>query len=214
MQISDPDRLLALAYAGKRREKLYVLFALDEHLGRLIATTREPVLAQMKLAWWRENLSAGDTVISKGEPLLASIHEQGLTAGLADLVNGWEAILGDLPLANQALDSFASGRGGSLFAAAMALYGQTPNAASLSAGRIWALTDFAFRCSDRETRDRALAMAAAPTDPARLPRPLGILRGLAKSDVARGPLHRWQPGSPMRMFRAFGCALGIIASRG
>lgn len=207
MEINDPDWLLALAYAGRNAAKLRVLLAFDKALGRLVATTREPVIAQMKLAWWRENLMTDAASVQKGEPVLQAVHQLGLAACAVEMVNGWEAVLGELPLDSAALEGFASGRGGGLFGAAMRVYGLTPTPQSLYAGRSWALADFAFHCSDAETSARALTMTAAPVETKDLPRPLAILAVLAQSDIARGPQRRWRPGSPIRILRAFACAL-------
>ncbi|MBU1756741.1 MAG: hypothetical protein KJ703_07135, partial [Alphaproteobacteria bacterium] len=38
------------------RTVLVPLFTLDERLARIVATVREPLLAQMRLAWWRDRL--------------------------------------------------------------------------------------------------------------------------------------------------------------
>jgi 15-cis-phytoene synthase len=203
MDLTDPDRIIALAYAGKRRENLRILFALDQALGSLVSTVREPVLGQLKLAWWRDSLSEGATNPVNREPLLAAVQQLGLARELVGLVNGWEASLGELPLSNDALEAFANGRGGSLFAAAMQLYGVIPDDRSAGAGRTWALADFAFRCSDRETSRRALMLGGDASEAKGLPRPLGILTVLAQSDIARGDAHRWPPGSPRRLLRAF-----------
>jgi phytoene synthase len=203
MEIADPDRLLALAYAGRNAEKLRVLFAIDESLGRVVSSSREPAIAQLKLAWWRENLiqSAGNA--NKGEQLLAAAHAFGLAPDLVAMVNGWEVLLGELPLSDTELLDYAIGRGGVLFDLAARFYAETADEAARNAGRAWALTDFAFRCSDATTRDRALALAAKLARPGALPLPLGIISALVRADLARGLTGRWAPGSPKRIMRAF-----------
>ena len=208
MDLTDPDRILAAAYAGKSRDDLRLLFAFDQALGRLVATAREPVLGQMKLAWWRESLSDEAANAASREPLITAVRQLGMANHLVAMVNGWEAVLGELPLEIEALEAFADGRGASLFAAAMQLYGSKPDDQSTRAGRAWALADFAFHCSDAETSRRALALAGRMIDTKGLPRPLGILAVLAHSDIARGQKRRWPPGSPKRMLRAF--AFGVL----
>ncbi len=205
MEVTDPDRLIALAYAGRTLENLRFLFLLDEALGRVVTSVREPVIAQMKLAWWRENLGTDAENVKKGEPLLGWAQAIGLGAKLVPMVNGWEGILAELPLSDADLSSYADARGGTLFAVAAHLCGQGGQEQARQAGQNWALADFAFRCTDPLTRDRALALAAEGHErPMGLPVPLGILSALAQSDLKRGPKRRWRPGSPMRMLRALG----------
>ena len=208
MGLTDPDRILAVAYAGKRRDNLRLLLLFDQALGRLVATSREPVLGQMKLAWWRENLSdEAENAVSR-EPLITAVRQLGMANHLVAMVNGWEAVLGELPLNIEALEAFAEERGASLFAAAMQLYGLKPDDQSARAGRAWALADFAFHCSDAETSRRAVALAGTLIDAKGLPRPLGILTVLAQCDIARHETGRWRPGSPIRILRAF--AFGVF----
>ncbi|MEY2927263.1 MAG: hypothetical protein RL367_1740 [Pseudomonadota bacterium] len=204
MDVDDPDRQIALAYAGHNREKLRFLFMLDETLGRIVATVREPMIAQMKLAWWRESLELALTNVKKGEPLLEMAHSLKMGPELVAMVNGWEAALAELPLSDDVLLRFAQGRGATLFAAAIGFYGRESGLISDAAGRSWALVDFAFRCSDDQTRNRALALARNHDRPVGLPLPLGIMTALVQSDIRRGPERRWRPGSPMRMLRALG----------
>jgi 15-cis-phytoene synthase len=195
MDITNPDHLIALAYAGTSREKLRFLLAFDERLGRIVAVSREPVIAQMKLAWWRENLDKAAANANKGEQMLAAAHAFNLGPDLIAMVNGWEALLGEMPLSDQDLQTYATGRG--------TLFGLLGGNDAIKAGAAWALTDFAMRCSDSITRDRALTLAEQFDYKAKLPTPLAILATLARSDRKRGPAQRWVPGSPKRMLRAF-----------
>ena len=49
---------LALAYTPRdRREAMRVAFELDRRLARIVAATTEPMLGQMRLAWWRDILA-------------------------------------------------------------------------------------------------------------------------------------------------------------
>jgi 15-cis-phytoene synthase len=195
MEITNPDHLIALAYAGASREKLRFLLAFDERLGRIVAAGREPVIAQMKLAWWRENLGKAAANANKGEQMLEAAQAFNLGTDLIAMVDGWESLLAELPLSEQGLLAYAAGRG--------TLFGLAGGDNANAAGAAWALTDFAMRCSDGITRDRALALAAQVDRTAMLPKPLAILAALARSDRKRGPAQRWVPGSPMRMLRAF-----------
>jgi phytoene synthase len=76
-----------------------------------VAGTREPVLAQLRLAWWRDRLAEPAENWPRGEPLLAALTcWQGRHGALAGLVDGWEALLGEAPLAAPALMQLVDGR--------------------------------------------------------------------------------------------------------
>ena len=64
--LSDPDRSFALDHVPTaQRDGVAALWALDEHLGQLVASTTQPPLGQMRLLWWREALETG----ARGQPL-------------------------------------------------------------------------------------------------------------------------------------------------
>jgi phytoene/squalene synthetase len=92
-------RRLALSYATRAAHPPFLaLLALDAKFGGVVAAAREPVLAQIKLAWWRERLAAPAAERPRGQPLLAAMtcwggHEPVLIA----LVEAWEAMLGNAP---------------------------------------------------------------------------------------------------------------------
>jgi phytoene synthase len=99
MEPSDlpPLYRLALAYAPRRtRQAAWGLLALDQRLGGIVRAAREPMLAQLKLAWWRDRLGSPRDDFPAGEPLLARLAEWGEEASeLSGLVDGWEALLLD-----------------------------------------------------------------------------------------------------------------------
>lgn len=139
------------------------------------------MLAQIRVAWWRERLAEPVDRRPAGEPLLALLGDR---AGVfAPLVDGWEALLGDALLPRAALSDFADGRARALGGLAEEL--GAPRQASETAGRCWALADLAVRLSHPEERFEVAALRAeAPAFP-RLPRamrPLVVLHGLASRD--------------------------------
>ena len=71
---ANPERVLALSYAGEGRGALAALLALDDSLATLLRTTREPALGQMRLAWWREALERLDTAPPPAEPSRQNRH--------------------------------------------------------------------------------------------------------------------------------------------
>lgn len=185
-----PQRL-ALNYApAPMRAPTAALFALDTRLSELVAKASEPLLAQLRLAWWRDELGKSPSARARGDPVLDSLGETwaGEERALAGLVDGWEQLVGEAPLPGSALEAFARGRADA-FAALARLAGE-PAAEEIArdAGRVWALADLASRVSDGEERQAALALAHGITrGAARLPRalrPLAVLRGLARRALA------------------------------
>lgn len=198
----DPERALSLAYAPAwARAALSALWRLDEQLGASIVRTETPAVAQMRLVWWHDalkSLRTGRPV----DPILVTLAD---TPGidpeaLLPLIDGWEVLLEPLPLSGDALAGYADARGGTLFSVAATLLGGG-GATVAGAGRCWALVDLAFRISDRETAERALALAGSCRD-GRLPKPLAILAALARGDTRRGVDRLRRQGSPIRVARA------------
>ena len=60
LQRLDPDRFSAsLVAPAALRPRLWTLYALNDELARAPLQSREPLLAQMRLQWWVEQLQAG-----------------------------------------------------------------------------------------------------------------------------------------------------------
>jgi phytoene synthase len=178
----SPVNRLALSYAPKSARAQWLgWLGLDTRLAQLVREAREPMLAQIRLAWWRERLAEPADRRPAGEPLLALLGDR--AEALAPLVDGWEALLGDAPLPRDALSDFADGRARALGGLAEAL--GASRQAGKTAGRCWALADLASRLSHPEERSQVAALwAEAPAVP-RLPRamrPLVVLHGLASRD--------------------------------
>ncbi len=188
LPLNDPDRILALAYApGAQRDALSALWALDETLGRIVATTTQDIVGQMRLSWWHQNLCALDSGAIAAEPVLVAlagvVRNHDVTgAALAGLVEGWEVLLEDL-LTDGDLADYAKARGAWLFALSSEILGSTRSDA---VGQGWALADFARHCSDETLARRALALSPVTAIPRRLPKPLRMLAWLARYDVAHG----------------------------
>lgn len=187
-----PHRV-ALAWASRStRPMLEPLFSLDERLGRIVVSAREPMLAQMRLAWWRDRLGEARGLRPKGDPVLDAIghHWQGEEAALIALVDGWEELLGEAPLSEGAFERFARGKAEG-FAACARLAGAAGHAEpARQAGRLYALGDCLPRLSDPVERARLQALAAANPGHAdsmpRFLRPLAILGGLGARVLRRG----------------------------
>ena len=204
-----PLARLALAYApASARADWLTLLALDARLAGIVRSAREPMLAQLRLAWWRDRLSGDPAGWPKGEPLLRRLAGWGAEAsGLAALVDGWEALLGEAPLDPAALAAFADGRS----AAVAALAGQINADRSGARGhaRRWALADLVLHLGDPAERSSAAALLSEALAHPRLPaplRPLAVLGGLSERAVRRGAAEALSgPGALLAAIR-----LGIL----
>ena len=207
----DRDRILALSYvSGARRPALEALWRLDAALAAVLTTGRDPLISQIKLAWWRdalEQLDAGGR--APAEPALEGVAAHLLPLGitgaeLAGMEAGWTLLLTPDPLTPDELDRFAAARGGLLFRASARVLGGTHRDADVAAGgEAWALIDLARHSGSEADADAAAAAAATrrwSPWPSAL-RPLGMLAVLAHRD-AEPERPRWEePGAPGRMLR-------------
>ena len=185
-----PRLTLSYCPASARPETL-ALLALDARLAGIVRSASEPMLAQIRLAWWRDLFQNPVEGWPDGEPLLASLAcWKPRKKALAKLVDGWEAITDEGALSVPAMDHLASSRGDA-FATLASLLGaeaDCKNAARM--GRNWAFADLVSRLSNAEERNAALGVARqldwAPVRLSRKMRPLVILHGLAARNIRRG----------------------------
>ena len=206
---ADPERSLAVTYAPvAARAGLAALFALDEKLGGIVASTSEPMIGLMRLTWWRDQIMALGQGPAAAEPLLGHLAADVIARGaepatIAAMEDGWAALL-DGPMDAEAIARHGQARGGHLFVAAGAVLKAETDRLH-AAGQGWALADLAHRHSDAEVRAEAARQARAALAPlagtrwARAARPLGALAVLAARDAA-DPQPRRQ-ASPGRLFR-------------
>ena len=204
----DRDRYLATLYAPTAvRPALFALHALDLELAEVARTTTEPMLGQIRLAWWREQLQALDKGARPAQPVLAAVADHLLPAGVSG------ASLEPLEDANLALldddiDAYAGARS-LLFEVALRLLVKDPDAGLVewarSTGKGWAIVDAmrGGRTPDAgllDAADRLLARRSVPAA-ARL---LVGLTMLARADLAtlragRVPAPRGAPGRQARL---------------
>jgi phytoene synthase len=201
----SPLARLALAYApAAARDDWLTLLALDERLGGVVRTAREPMLAQLKLAWWRDRLSADPGGWPKGEPLLARLAGWREPAGLLPLIDGWEALLAEPPLDAVALDAFAGGRAGALSGFARQLGAGEASAEPWV--RSWSLAEVGLYRSAGEAGVIGALLAAQP-QPAeplvRALRPLVVLERVTRRALDRGGAEAlYRPGAWFAAVRA------------
>lgn len=94
----DPEEQLALVYApATDGARLTLLLAFDHRMNGILRSASEPMLAQIRLAWWREQLDALDAgKAPPAEPLLERIAVQpDSRAAIRSLIDHWDDILLD-----------------------------------------------------------------------------------------------------------------------
>ncbi len=143
----DPDRWLAarLVEEAAARDELLALYALNDELARVAVSVREPMLGEMRLAWWEEaldGLAAGRG--GRGQPVLEALAPA-LSSGrlprapLDRMVQARAADLAREPFADEAaLLRHLDGVSGALMeAAAVLLDPGAAGADTIAAGRAW-----------------------------------------------------------------------------
>src|SRR5258708_18254157 len=71
------DRFLAALFAPEpQRRDLLALLAFDHELGRTRAVTREPMMARIRLQWWRDAVAeAASAARPRAQPVVESLSE-------------------------------------------------------------------------------------------------------------------------------------------
>lgn len=191
---TDRD-LVRLHWPPELRPAFDALFALDDAMAEVVGTAREPTLAAIKLAWWRESLEKLDREPPPGEPRLQAAARELLLRGLsgnalAALEDGWAALLEERPDEGR-----LRARGTVLFMLAARLLGTNGEGLSRP-GELWASADLARRF--------ARPMPAPLELPrfARALRPLTALAALANRDARLGrPEPEATPGRAWTLLR-------------
>ena len=174
------------------RPAFATLWNLDLALADVVATSSEPALGAIRLAWWRERLEELDTgKPPPGEPRLSAIARQLLSRGvtgaeLSQLEDSWLPLLEPFPWGEPQADGLKL-RGRALFGIGARLLGGETRDAEM-AGEIWSLVDGADHCSDQQScdflqREAAGAASELPRNVPRTLRPLTVLAALAAHDV-------------------------------
>ena len=182
-----PVQRLALSYAPRAvRSDTLALLALNARLAGIVRAGGEPVIAQMKFAWWRDMLARPKQEWPLGEPLLELLRKwRGDVTALGRLVDGWEGLLAET-LGETEIAEFGEGHA----AAWSALGERQENVATRTAATQAALGDLSLHLGD--PAEKALVMtklgAFGSADGAlpRTHRPLALLRGLTLRALHRG----------------------------
>ena len=182
MQLPEPQTL-AVAWSPRAvRDRWASAFALDAALGDALRQASEPLVAQLRLAWWRDRLGEPPGQWPTGNPVLDAVAAAwGNDARqLHPLPDAWERLIGEAPLSDVELALYAEER-------ASGFSGLTGD------GRIgcrWALADLAGRTSHAEERSSAKALIEGlprPSGRERNARPLRVLDALGERSLRRDP---------------------------
>lgn len=169
-----PPVRLALAYAPKQvRAGWELLLRFDSRFAGIVGATSEPLIGQMKLAWWRDAIGTAPSMRPKGEPLLAQLSEIGdpvLEQAVGALVDAWEGLVVSDEWHAAAIEQFSNRRGAAVFGAYSTLCA-LPYFPELLA-RQWAIDDLQLRFGGKVPQNLAKD-AVVPNN--RFLRPLTIL---------------------------------------
>ena len=183
---------MALAYTPESlRWKMAAFFALDARIAQIVANTHEPMLGQMRLAWWRDMLGTAMEDRPAGDEVLDAIgeHWNGQEASLVKLIDAWEILIAEEELSAETIVRFGVGRAAPAAALADPAQTQDRNRA-LSAATRWALADAASKISDESERhafvEAGLAQSAANASLSKPLRGLAVLEALALRALKRG----------------------------
>ena len=175
--------LVRLYWPVELRPAFDALFAIDDVMAEVVASSTQPALGAIRLAWWREALERLDHYSPPVEPRLQNVAKHLLPRGvsgamLSTLEDGWATLLDEEPDS----DRICAG-GAAVFAiGARLLEADDENLAD--AGRLHAFARAARR-----------GLAAFPEDQvvpthrfASALRPLTAFARLAARDVSRAPI--------------------------
>jgi len=173
LELPPPTRV-AIAYAPSDvRSAFALLLQIDNRFAEILRNAREPMIAQIKMAWWREAFASPAEARPKGEPLLQALNEVGEyipLSALEALASAWEHLLGNERFGQELVDVHAELRAEAIFLTYAGWMGTVQDMRPI--GRIWALE--ALRIAFPE-RVADCNMPHAPLPKARALRPLSIL---------------------------------------
>lgn len=188
---------LLLSYAPPEiRDWHRLAWVIDERLAHVVRTVREPGIAAIRMAWWREALAAHDLSKGKSEPLVEAWRARPRNAAadqaVEQMINGWSVLADGGALTVGDMRAYAEGRGSGLFGLLTADGDGTCDENVGRAGALWALWDLAGHVSDAKLAAQAMDLAHSYADQgSSLPKqcrlkPLRLARGIAQRDVVKG----------------------------
>jgi phytoene synthase len=184
--LTGPDRL-AVLYAPKEvRNGFTALLALDRRLCEILIKTSEPIIAQMRFAWWRDRLRDAPQNLPKGEPFFMALQQFGDWANLPDLalklgrlVDIWEELAVSDEWSVDVMSAFHVAR---THLSLAQLGVSDPKERMLESAQSWSVLDLANQLPRAATLDPAL-LERHMQHSERLPRQLRALAILHRSAI-------------------------------
>ena len=148
--LKAPERL-AVAYASVAlRSALRLLLAFDNRLADVVGSSREPMIAQMKIAWWYDAVGKETGKRPKGEPILQELDKLGgndVSRAMEQLLDAWGKLLSEEIWSAATLEEFARCRSEAIFGT----YGNGVGGGfdAVPLGKQWAIADLRQRFGSR-----------------------------------------------------------------
>ena len=142
----DPDRYFSALFApAGKRTFLFALYAFNYEVARIGESVREPMLAEIRLAWWREAVEGARAGKPRDHPVVRALAETLAANDLPEDV--FERIIAarSFDAAQErfadvgALEDYADATSGSIMRLAARLLGETLDGAAREAGIAYAL---------------------------------------------------------------------------
>lgn len=199
LNMLSPPKRLAIAYAKMpHRQALAILLSFDVTFGGVACRQSEPILAQLRMAWWRDVIHKRPGERPSGEPLTADLSRLqtaypgwNMEKRVSELLDGWcELLVGD-SWDDAMIDRHINARAAAIFCGYGVISGQGDGDALLQIGRNWALSDLRSYCRDAgqiDTTARLRCTVALHPVP-EIPRALSILEMSNRENI-----------SPVRLF--------------
>lgn len=187
-----PVLQVALHYATPQTRAMFAnFFTFDALFARTVANAGQPLFAQLRLGWWRDELSRSGAPATGPTPLLndARMLWGSPAEPIVTLLNGWENLLEEV-IGDEIAAAFCEGRAKMAFALARQAGIADAQPRAQAAARRWSMAELAIRAGPVEDKQRLLEQARRLSPLSRkLPRalrPLAVLDALAQRSLKRG----------------------------
>jgi phytoene synthase len=146
IRTSDPDRYIASLFAPTaKRPPLYALYALNHELASIADHAREPMMAEIRLQWWRDALAEARAGKPRGHDVLQGMAEAfaqaDLPRALFDAMIDARAldVSGETFADMSALETYADATSGNIMRLAAHILGEQTDEMARRAGIAYAL---------------------------------------------------------------------------
>ncbi|NJM49665.1 MAG: squalene/phytoene synthase family protein [Sphingomonadales bacterium] len=182
LEALSPPKRLAVAYTPRTiRANFALLLLFDSRLGEIVQRTSEPLIGQMRLAWWRDVLAKPAKDRPSGEPLIALLNDVDAPVvheAMLHILSGWEELIAAEHWEEMILRRHATYRATGLFESYAKLSAAIgDNETIIETGARWALTDCLHYCATQEQYEAVKKWSLEPKkiQLVRELRPLSIL---------------------------------------